>query len=90
MAEDQLPIAPARSSPSGNVSTIRASVLGTSRAPAIPCSARAAIRNPLLGATAHNSENAPKPVTPSAKTRRRPNRSPSEPPTSSSEDSVRR
>jgi len=36
----------------GNVAMINASVLGTSSAPAIPCSARAAISTSTLGATA--------------------------------------
>ena len=84
-----VPIAAGRSSAS-NVSMISASVLGTSSAPAIPWIARPAISQPLLGATAHSSENTPNATTPIANTRRRPNRSPSEPPTSSSDESVSR
>ncbi len=85
----QEPIAVARS-PSSKVSMISASVLGTSSAPATPWSARAPIRNALLGAIAHSSEQAPNPTRPAANTRRRPSTSPSDPPTRSSEDSVSR
>ncbi len=84
-----LPIASARSF-SSNESTISASVLGTSSAPKVPWTARAPIRKLLLGATAHSSEQTPKPTRPIANTRRRPNRSPSEPPISKSEESVSR
>ena len=38
---------------------ISASVLGTSSAPAIPWTARAAISSALLGAIAHSSEQTP-------------------------------
>ena len=44
--------------------TITASELGTSSAPATPCSARAATSKPMLGASAHSSEATPKPPTP--------------------------
>jgi len=54
------------------VRTITASEAGVSSALATPCSARAAIRNPIDGATAHSSEASPKPLTPSAKMRRSP------------------
>ena len=82
-----VPIAIARSC-SANVSMISASVLGTSSAPATPWIARAAISTPLVGAAAHSSEQTPNAPVPIANTRRRPNRSPSEPPTSSSAESV--
>src|SRR5664279_6573602 len=48
-----VPIAPPRSD-AGNVLTITASELGTSSAPAIPRSARAATSTPMLGETAHS------------------------------------
>ncbi len=84
-----VPIAAPRSD-SANVATITASELGTSSAPATPCSARQAISTPMLGASAHSSEAAPKQPTPNANTRRSPYRSPSEPPTRISEPSVSR
>ena len=49
----QLPIAPPRSD-SGKVFTITASELGTSSAPATPCSARATTSTPIDGETAHS------------------------------------
>ena len=67
----QLPIAPPRSD-SGKVCTITASDAGVSSALATPCSARAPIRNPMLGEIAHRIEAAPKPITPIAKIRRSP------------------
>ncbi len=85
----QLPIAGPRSS-SGKVATITASALGVSSALATPCSARAAISAWIEGASAHSSDATPKPPTPSAKTRRSPYRSPSEPPIRISEPSVSR
>ena len=83
------PIAAPRSS-GGNVATISASVLGTSSAPAMPWSARAAISISTVGAIAHSSDVAPNPSTPALKTARRSNRSSSEPPTSRNDDSVSR
>ncbi len=53
----------------GNVLTITASELGTSSAPAMPCSARAPTRKTMLGASAQSSEVAPNAATPSAKIR---------------------
>ncbi len=85
----QLPIAAPRSD-CENVFTITASELGTSSAPATPCSARAATSAPIDGASAHASDVMPKPATPIAKIRRSPNRSPSDPPTRISEPSVSR
>ena len=85
----QLPIAPPRSD-SGNVFTITASELGTSSAPAMPCTIRATTSTPIDGAIAHASDATPKPATPIANTRRSPYRSPSEPPTRISEPSVSR
>ncbi len=67
----QVPIAAPRSS-GPNVLTITASELGTSSAPAIPWSARAATRNPMLGAIAQSTEANPKKPTPIANTLRSP------------------
>ncbi len=83
----QVPIAPALSS-SPKVSMIIASVLGTSIAPKTPCNARAKISTAVLGAIAQAAEHTPNPVRPAEKIRRRPSLSPSEPPISSSDDSV--
>ena len=85
----QVPIAALRSSPS-NVVTITASALGVSSAPAMPWTPRAAISSGALGAAAHRIEATPKAPTPTAKTRRSPKMSPSEPPTRISEPSVSR
>ena len=85
----QLPIAAPRSD-AEKVFTITASELGTSSAPAIPCTARAATSGPIDGASAHASDATPKPATPIAKIRRSPYRSPSDPPTRISEPSVSR
>ena len=84
-----VPIAAPRSS-AGNVALMTDSEEGTSTAPAIPCSPRAAMSRPAVGATAHSSELSAKPASPTANIRRRPSRSPSEPPTSSSAPSVSR
>ena len=65
------PIAPPRSS-RGNAATITASELGISSAPNAPCSARHAIRKPMLGAIAHSSDTTPNPPTPIENTRRSP------------------
>src|SRR3954466_10699229 len=67
-----------------------ASALGVSIAPNRPCSARPATSTPIVGATAQTSDIAPKPATPSEKTRRSPNTSPSRPPTRISEPSTSR
>ena len=83
------PIAAPRSS-AGNVEVMTASEAGTSSAPATPCSARAATSSSAVGASAHRTEVTPNPTSPTVKIRRRPSRSPSEPPTSSSAPSVSR
>ena len=57
-----------------------ASAVGVSSAPKRPCSARAATSASIVGAIAHSTDTTPKPATPMRKTRRSPNRSPSEPP----------
>jgi len=56
----------------------------------MPCTPRAAIRRFDEGASAHRTDATPNPPTPSAKIRRSPYRSPSEPPTRISDPSVRR
>jgi hypothetical protein len=84
-----VPIARPRSD-SGNTATIVASPLGTSIAPATPWSARATIRNVASGAIAQKNDVTPNIAVPSANTRRRPNRSLSEPPIRISDDSVSR
>ena len=85
----QVPIARPRSS-SGKTWVMIASVLGVSRAANTPWTARKTHSTAIEGATAHSSEATPKPTTPMKKTRRCPKMSPSEPPISSSADSVRR
>ena len=67
----QLPIAAPRSC-SEKVLTITASELGTSRAPAHPCTARAATSRAIVGASAHATDATPKPTTPIVNTRRSP------------------
>jgi hypothetical protein len=84
-----VPTAFPRAAPS-NVAARIASEPGTSRAPANPCRTRAPIRNGLLGAIAHSTEVMPKRTSPAMNIRRRPNWSPSAPPTSSSETSPSR
>jgi hypothetical protein len=74
----------------GKVATITASADGVSSAPNTPWSPRASTSSSTVGATAQKIDVTPKPATPSANTRRAPNRSPSEPATSSSELSVSR
>ena len=83
----QVPTALPRASPSKVEATI-ASEPGTSSAPAMPCRARAPIRKPELGATAQSADVAPKETRPATNIRRRPNWSPSDPPTSSSATSA--
>ena len=65
------PMAAPRSA-AGNAAMMSASALGVSSAPNAPCSARPAIRNSMLGATAHSTETTPKPPTPIENTRRSP------------------
>jgi len=84
-----VPIAPPRSD-GPNVLTITANELGTSSAPATPCSARAATRKPIYGAIAHSADATPKAPTPIANTLRSPYRSPSEPPIKINDPSVSR
>ena len=72
------------------MATITASAAGVSSAPNTPWSARATTSISTVGASAQNIDVTPNPATPMANTRRAPNRSPSEPATSSSELSVSR
>ena len=58
-----------------------ASEPGVSSAPATPWSTRAATSASAVGASAHSSDVTAKPAMPQTYTRRRPSRSPSEPPT---------
>src|SRR6185312_6102733 len=85
----QVPTAAPRSSPSKQAVMI-ASELGTSSAPATPCRVRPAMSRAELGAIAQIAEVTAKPPSPTRKMRRRPSRSPSEPPTNSSDESVSR
>ena len=85
----QVPIAAPRSS-GGKTEVMIESDAGTSSAPATPCSARAATSSSAVGANAHRTEVTPNPISPTVKIFRRPSRSPSEPPTSSSALSVSR
>jgi hypothetical protein len=85
----QVPTALPRASPSKVAATI-ASEPGTSSAPATPCSPRAPTRSSSEGATAQSAEVSPKPTSPATNIRRRPNWSPSEPPTRSSATIVKR
>ena len=77
---DQAPIARARSVET-NDAWIIARLPGVSSAPPTPCSAREATRTSALGASPQASEAAANHTTPTTNTRRRPNRSPSTPPT---------
>ena len=85
----QEPIAAPRSS-RGNAATMSASDPGVSSAPNAPCSARPRTSTPIVGATAQMIDTAPNPPTPTMKTRRSPNRSPSDPPMRMSEPSMSR
>jgi hypothetical protein len=76
---DHRPIARLRTSV-GNEALISARLPGMRSAPPRPCSARAAIRWPMVGANPHQSDANAKIATPEANTRTRPRRSPSAPP----------
>ena len=80
---DQAPIArPRRSAGNAPASSVRVSGV-TTAAPA-PCTARAAISAPVVGASAAAAEAAVNRARPSTNIRRRPKRSPSAAPVSSS------
>ena len=85
----QEPIAAPRTS-RGNAATMSASDPGVSSAPNAPCSPRPITRTPMVGASAQMIDTPPNPATPTMKTRRSPNRSPSEPPMRMSDPSMSR
>src|SRR5207253_5827986 len=85
----QVPIAAPRSSPA-KFAVIVASAAGVRSAPETPCRPRATINPAPEVETAQRIDVTPKAVTPSAKMRLPPKRSPSEPPTRMSAPSVSR
>ena len=74
----------------GKAVTMTASAAGESSAPKMPCSTRPATSTSMVGAMAHTIDATPNPTTPSEKTRRSPNTSPSEPPMRISDASASR
>ena len=86
---DQAPIARARSSLRSRASSI-ARLPGVSSAPPIPWTTRAITSTVMPGATAHTAEATVNTIVPMTNIRRRPTRSPSEPPRRISAASVRR
>ena len=84
---DQAPIARIRSCGRNDDCRI-ARLPGVSRAPPIPWTARAATSVSMFGAMPQASDATANHTTPMTKTRRRPNRSPSEPPSRINEASV--
>src|SRR5579884_889957 len=74
----QLPMALACAAPAIEL-IIKAKELGTNKAPAIPCTARKMTKAVDEGARAQSSEAMPKPISPTVKMRRRPNKSDSDP-----------
>ena len=84
---DQAPIARPRFS-AGNAVESRVSVSGVTIAAPAPCSARAAINAPVVGASAASAEATVKMPRPITNMRRRPKRSPSAAPVSSSTANV--
>ena len=76
---DQAPMALGRSL-AANDAWMIASEPGVSSAPPMPCSARAPMSTPMSGARPHSAEASANQTTPTTKTRRRPSRSPSAPP----------
>jgi hypothetical protein len=81
---DQVPIALPRAVSSAKLALIKARLVGVSRAPATPWAARAMIRVDESRARPHQIEVRVNSTVPMMKSRRRPNRSPSAPPTSTS------
>lgn len=88
LSPDQAPIALPRSSDRKDASRM-ARLPGVSSAAPTPCKARAAIRTPEFGARPQSADATANQTTPITKSRRRPYRSPSAPPTSSRLASVR-
>ena len=78
----QVPIARPRTD-FGNDALIIARLPGTSIAPPTPCRPRATMSVVASGANAHAAEATANTATPATKTRRRPYRSPADPPTNS-------
>ena len=76
---DHAPTARLRSS-DRKQAAISARLPGVRSAPPIPCSTRAAIGRPMLGATPQSTDATANHVVPMTKMRRRPKRSPSDPP----------
>ena len=85
----QAPIARPRAGPS-KASLRIARLFGISMAAPRPCAMRPRIRRSSVGAAAQTAEESPKRPIPSAKIRRRPNRSPRAPPSKTSALSGRR
>jgi hypothetical protein len=83
----QVPIALPRSALPKDA-LMMARLLGTSSAPPTPCTIRAATSTVMVGASPQATEAAVKMTTPKAKTRRRPKRSPVDPPTRTSAPSM--
>ena len=77
-----MPIARARSRGSRKVFVMIDSVLGSMRAPPIPCTTREPMRNVVAGARAHRTEPPVNSARPAMNILRRPKRSPSVPPVS--------
>src|SRR5215472_10298619 len=82
---DQVPKARPRCS-SLKEALIMARLPGTSRAAPMPCTARATMRDSTVGESPHQMEDRVKTAMPRAKMRRRPYRSPRDPPTRMSEE----
>ena len=79
----KMPVAQARRS-GGKPADSMATAIGSTSAEPAPCTARAATRTPASGATAHAADAAVNRPRPTASIRRRPSRSPSAAPVSSS------
>ncbi len=79
-----MPSALLRSAPSSNIFVMIDRAAGKTKAAPIPCTARIAIRNVSVVASAAAREAAVKVPSPAMNTRRRPSRSAARPPSSSS------
>ena len=84
---DHAPIARGRSA-GRNDAWMMARLPGVSRAPPIPWTTRATMRNPALGAMPQSAEATANHAMPSENMRRRPKRSPSDPPSNKKAASV--
>jgi hypothetical protein len=82
-----VPIAWVRSA-GAKLASMMARLAGVISAPPMPCTARAAISQPMPGAAAHSTDAKVNQPSPARNTRRRPQRSPSEPASSISEARV--